>query len=163
MASMSAYPLIYSVKDTVSGQGFLASVAIRGRVVIECEADEWWAIGVEPGGIASSGDCPQAAYLSFREALRFVLFDSAHLTESFDAFVSDVQRIAGQTNTAAEQRWQEARRLVREGAPIDDVFASPLPRVTTDVRCGTEVVRLDVPCRVFSPRDNEQDEILAAA
>jgi predicted RNase H-like HicB family nuclease len=164
---MSVYPLFFGVRDAVAGRGFLAGVAVTGRAVLEFEDGRWWVSGVEPGGIVGDGETPEAAYANFRESLRLVLYDSAHLANSFDDFRTDVEALARQSNDAADARWAAARQLVRQliraGAPIEAPFAAELPRLTKDVKCGAQVVRLDESSRDFKPQQNKQDRLLTAA
>ena len=160
---MSVYPLVFGIRDAVAGRGFLAGVSLQGRALLEFEDGQWWVSGVEPGGITASGDTPDTAYSSFREGLRRVLFDSAHLTESLEAFEAEVKALASQRNPAAEERWDAARQLIRAGAAVEESFAADLPRLTKTVSCGATVVRLDRSEHEFTPLDNKPDKLLTAA
>lgn len=160
---MRANPLLFGFRDAVAGNGFMASVHLNGRALMEFEDGEWWVSGVEPGGILASGATPHEAYAAFREAVRTVLFDSASLTENFAAFERDVQALAGQKNEVAETRWEQARGDIRGGAEPDNEFAAGLPRVTKPIACSVRVVRLDEPQGGFKPQDNKLDLVALSA
>ena len=160
---MNVYPLVFGIRDAVAGRGFLAGVSIQGRALLEFEDGRWWVSGVEPGGVTEGGDTPDAAYRNFRVALRLVLFDSAQLTDSLEAFEADVKSLAGQRNPAAEERWEAARQLIRAGAAVEESFAGELPRITKAVTCAVTIVRLDRTEHEFKPQDNKPDELLTAA
>ena len=160
---MNSYPLVFGTRDAVAGRGFLAGVSINGRALLELEDGEWWVGGVQPAGIMGSGESPEAAYKDYRENLRLVLFDSAHLTDSFEAFERDVLALMDQINHAADERWEEARSLIRRGAAVEEGFAAALPRITKTVPCSVTVVRLDKTSHEFKPSDNKPDKLLTAA
>ncbi len=162
---MTTFSLIYGFRDAVSGQDFLAGVAIDGRALVVQEgADEWWMYGVTPGGLAAWGKTPNEAHAAFRETYRKVLFDIAGLSGDYDAFRAEVERFYAESDEEDAQRWIEAARAIRNGAvepagPIGD-----LPRVKAeDHRCALLVERLDLPKRQFSPADNTVDSYAIAA
>jgi len=161
---MNVYPLVFGVRHAIAGRGFLAGVSVNGRALLEADEDGlWWMTSVEPGGLTASGETPDAAYANFRETLRLVLFDSAHLTDSLDAFEVDAKSLGRERNTAAEARWDAARQEIRGGAALDVDFAAALPRLTKDVTCGVTVLRLDKTEHEFKPQDNKPDKLLTAA
>ncbi len=46
---MPDYPVMFTVRDTVSGNGFLAGITLTGRALMTREADgKWWVYGVRP-------------------------------------------------------------------------------------------------------------------
>jgi predicted RNase H-like HicB family nuclease len=161
---MKVYPLVFGIRHAIAGRGFLAGVSINGRALLEVDEDGlWWMTGVEPGGVAASGETPDAAYASFRETLRLILFDSAHLTDSLASFEGDVKSLGHQRNEAAAARWDVARQEIRAGATVDADFAAALPRLTKDVTCGVTIMRLDKTEHAFKPQDNKPDKLLTAA
>lgn len=75
---MKAYPLLFSYRDPVIGNGYVAGVEMRGRALLTAEDDEgWWVEGVSPGGFASGGATRQEALSSFRTTYQHVLVDIA--------------------------------------------------------------------------------------
>ena len=50
---MASYPVMFTLRDTVSGNGFLAGITLTGRALMKREDDEkWWIYGVRPAAIA---------------------------------------------------------------------------------------------------------------
>jgi len=81
-----AYPLIFTFGESVGAPRFLAGVSGSGRALMVHEGDgSWWLYGVEPGGIAGSGNSPQEAHLQFVEDLKGVLIDVAAEMSSCDS------------------------------------------------------------------------------
>ena len=141
---MLACPLIFGVREAVTGNGFVGGISISGRALMVREEDGlWWVYGVEPGGMAACGETSTEAYLLFRETVRKVLLDSASLASSFEQFYTDVEMIGRQINAAESARWEAARAAIRAGVVTPEGPLAELPRYTADVRCGVEVVRLD--------------------
>ena len=89
---MTCYPLIFTYRDAVSGNGFLAGVTVTGRALITREDGKWWMYGVRPAGIAETGNTPNETFLSFRQRYSAVLFDIAAEAETFEAFKEEVER-----------------------------------------------------------------------
>ena len=56
---MPDYPLMFTVRDAISGNGYLAGVTVYGRAIMREEEDgKWWMTGVRPSGITAPGDSP---------------------------------------------------------------------------------------------------------
>lgn len=157
---MADYPVVFTISDVVSGNGFLAGVSISGRALIVKETDEaWWTLGVRPAAIAETADAPIAAYGKFREALKAYLIDTACTAENFESFKAEVERFFYERDEAEEQRWHDAGVAIRQGkvlleAPFDNIKREPEPRPV-----GISVERLDKPAQVFTPADNALDTV----
>ena len=88
---MTNYPVMFTFRDAVSGNGFLSGVTLGGRALIvhEPEDQAWRIYGVRPAPIAESGNTPLEAFANFRNAYKNVLFDFAerrpHLKHSSNA------------------------------------------------------------------------------
>jgi hypothetical protein len=164
---MAAFPLIYGFRELVAGNGFVAGVEVNGRLLLRFEEGEWWAHGVEPGGLSAEGSSELEAYRSFRATLREVLVDSAVLTDGFESFKTDVEGLCAQRNDGWEAEWQEAREAVRSGRLAAEGQLAELPRETKEVRCGMSVVRLDnAAAQAVTPSYNANaavDNLAAAA
>lgn len=74
---MEYYPLLFTFRDKVSGNGFLANVVAHGRSLASQEKDGWWIYGVEPGDLAAGGTTFAKAQCEFRKAFTTILFDIA--------------------------------------------------------------------------------------
>jgi hypothetical protein len=146
------YPVVFGLKKHVNGNGFLAEVTLNCTAIFEFDEDEkeWWALGVQP-------------YLNLKVALVKVLFDSAQLTDSYDAFEADVKQIMGACHAEELKRWEEAREAIKKGAAVEAGFED-LPRVEKPILPSVEVGRVDNQVKVtFVPSDNLVDNLAAAA
>ena len=160
---LNCSPLLYGVRRAVVGTGFLAGVDIKGRALLEYEDDAWWVVGVQPGGVLASGDTPSDAWSAFKDAVTAILFDSAGLAQSFDAFAEDVTMFGTQRNEVAGERWSEARTAVQDGDEPKENFVAELPRNKGETPSGVSVVRLDEAKRQFKPQDNKLDRVYLPA
>ena len=156
---MTLYPLFFTFKELVYGDGFVAECAIRGRALAAQEEErEWWFNGVEPGGLAERGETLNDAYYSFRDTLKEILFDISYATETFDAFeanrlglvhevVADeaalteaCARIKRRLGAGAPGAIAAAKDLIAHvnGRPIDDALLDETARRIAEARAGDE-------------------------
>ncbi|MHB8525875.1 MAG: hypothetical protein ACYDD2_06940 [Candidatus Acidiferrales bacterium] len=157
---MPDYPLMFTVRDTVSGNGFLAGVTLSGRALIRKEDDgKWWVYGVRPGAIAEVGNTPEEAFLRFRNTYKNVLFDAAEESVSYEAFREAVEQFYYQPDPDEEERWEAAFKMVRAGGIVpDDGFISKLPKESPETRPSQLTVeRLDKETARYKPTDNVAD------
>ncbi len=155
----ASYPLVFSFRDVIEGNGFLAGVAISGRALMVHEGEDgWWLYGVTPAGIAATGDTPPEAHAAFRNTYREVLFDAAADAADFEAFKTEVERFFNEGNSEEERRWNEAAAAIRSGQVTPEAFFSELPRIPADsCPLSLTVERLDTAERKFSYRGNTLD------
>lgn len=157
---MPDYPVMFTLRDAVSGNGFLAGVTLTGRALMTKEADEkWWVYGVRPGAIAETGSTPEEAFLRFRNTYKNVLFDMAECATNYEAFRSDVEGFYSQPDPAEEDRWQAAFAAIRSGEFVpNDGFFGKLPQEKPERRpTQLQVVRLDTQAQRYTPTDNVPD------
>jgi hypothetical protein len=149
------HPILITLQDTISGDGFLARVTMSGRTLMRHEEDgKWWMYGVRPAALAESGCTVDEAFLRFRQAYTEVLFDIAQDSTSFDQFRTEVERFFNEGD-ADEQSWEEALKSVRDGRTAPTAAFSDLPRQSPDARpARIEVERLDGKIQPFSAKDN---------
>lgn len=161
---MNEFPLVYRLQVPIFGRGFIAGVEVRGHALLVHEDDgTWWVSGVQPGGLADTGDTPASAYAAFRNGLVMVLIDSQAQTDSYAAFSADVHRLLNQVSDADRVRWTEARDRLRAGAAVTEPFLANLPRAAGEIACGGKVVRLnDAPGRLTASA-TVSDQVLQAA
>ncbi len=161
---MNEFPLVYRLRVPVFGRGFVAGVEVRGHALLVHEDDgAWWVSGVQPGGLADTGDTPASAYAAFRNGLVNVLGDSEAQTDSFAAFAADVSRLLNQVSDADRVGWTEARARLRAGAVVTEPFLATLPREVGEVACGGDVVRLDDASGRLMSSATVSDQLLQAA
>ena len=157
------YPIMFTFRDAISGDGFLAGVTITGRSLMVKEDDgKWWMYGVRPASIANFGDTPGEAFRDFRNSFKEVLFDIADVAKEFKEFNCGVERFFYEPDFVEESRWNTAYCLLRDGlVQPEPPFFSALPKQSPDSRPATlSIVRLDdVASRRprYMPTDNVRD------
>lgn len=110
------YPLLFTYRDTLFGNGFVVEVqAVNGRALCVREEDAFWMYGINPGGMAASGEDPEAAHMAFRKAFSSILIDLASVSGSFEEFQIAVKQFFEDTNGGYEQEWTEALPAVQRG------------------------------------------------
>jgi hypothetical protein len=123
------YPLLFTYRDTLFGNGFLVEVqATNGRALCVREGDAYWVYGVNPGGMAAHGEDADAAHGAFRHSFSEILVDLAQGAPSFDAFQTAVQAFFEDTNPGYEAEWRAAVASVKRG----DVTLEGVPLVSAD-------------------------------
>ncbi|MGH8059230.1 MAG: hypothetical protein ACREOH_18680 [Candidatus Entotheonellia bacterium] len=153
----TVYPVLFTLREVVSGNGFVAGVYVQGRGSMVFESDEgWWLYGVEPGGLAESGNTPKEAHLKFVADFKEVLFDIASDATSFEAFKKEVERILTQVNKPEADRWENAVKAIRSGkTPLSDPFMASLPKWKAEDAFKVVVQRLDKSTTRPTPKDNK--------
>jgi hypothetical protein len=119
------------------------------------EGDGFWMYGVNPGGIAASGESHAEARAAFREGYRTVLFDLAAKAESFDAFRREVEQLFAETNEPTLAEWDSAVQDVRSGK----VDADWMGKRSAESKIQVSVQRLEE----AAPSANALDEANLAA
>ena len=109
---MTHYPLLFGYRDLVSGSGFVAGVHADGRALLVQEEDGFWVYGVNPGGLAGSGDSWEAAHEDFRRNFKAALYDLAIEAVSFGQFQELVVDFFEDTNGPTEGEWDRATREI---------------------------------------------------
>ena len=138
---MDRYPILFSRRELIEGNGFIAGVGVKKRALLFEEDDETWVEGVNPGGFTAKGSSPSEALAAFCEEFRLVLFDIALEAPSFEGFQAGVERFFDETNQTALHEWEEAVAAVREGR----VTAEWLDRRPAESPLGIEVVQIRHP------------------
>jgi len=161
---MPAYPLMFTFRDAVSGNGFLAGVTLSGRALMVHEDDTWWLYGVRPGAIAETGQTPQETFLRFRNTYKMVLFDFAEESADFEAYKKEVERFYYEPDAEEERRWMEAFQDLRSGKAQPEAPFSSLPMESPETR----PTQIAVECLTaigtrFTPTDNVPDLFSRAA
>lgn len=161
---MAEYPLMFTLRDVVSGDGFLAGVTVSGRVLMVEEDDrDWWAYGVRPTAIADHGSTPQEAFHQFRNRYKTLLFDIANDSRDFASFKNEVERFYAQPNEEDERRWEAAFWNIRKGnTKVEEPFTA-LPKQSPE-RWATGITVLPLhEVQRFTASDNIPDTYACAA
>lgn len=151
---MNQYPLLFTIREIVEGQGFVAGIVCNGRALMVNEgADGWHCSGVEPGGLSELGETAPEAYYFFRQAftdaVRVLAGDSANYSD----FEARFEAFFAHKDSEEEQRWTKARQVVRAAKDVDGPFKE-LPKETAEEPRGCSVVRLD-----FQRPERQQSEV----
>ena len=161
---MDEYPLLFTYREVVTGDGFMAGVILDGRaLLVDEKEDGWWAYGVEPGALSETGDSPHEALFYFRQAYSSVLADFAkEASGDFDRFEALTQRFFSQKDAEDETRWLAAREVLAsgKGEPIESL--NGLPREKAENPRRILVVKLDEP-RAQLPNVAEEISLPQAA
>lgn len=108
-------PLLFTFRDKVEGDTFLADVSVAGRALaVEEDDGRWWVYGVQPGAIAGGGTTLLEAFGDFRRGFTAVLFDAAAEAGDFSAFEAEVRRFFHETDPTSTAEWTAAVQAVRE-------------------------------------------------
>ena len=164
MTEINHHPLMFTFRDTISGDGFLAGITLSGRALMLKEDQKWWMYGVRPGAIAESGASPQETILRFRNRYREVLFDIAGEHDTFEAFKKEAERFFYEPDEEEERRWEDAARAIRSQNLDPPPPFGELSREKAESRPSQmSVERLDGMNKRFLPSDNIPDTYAALA
>ena len=159
-AEKNDHPIIFTFRDVVTGDGFLAGITLSGKLLVRVEDAKWWTFGVRPGGIAESGETPQQALAAFRNRYRETLFDIANECRTYEAFQEEVSRFFFEPDPEEEHRWEDALMRAREEGAVLPPGLEEIPKGNPEVQpSGITIERLDLPNRRFMPSDNIRDAI----
>jgi len=149
------HPILITLQDTISGDGFLARITVSGRTLMRQEEDgKWWMYGVRPAALAESGCTVDEAFLRFRQAHSQVLLDLVQESKNFDEFRAEAERFFNETDSD-EQAWEDALKVVRNHHIAPPEAFAKLPRQSPDTRpARIEVERLDGTIKPFTASDN---------
>ena len=161
---MTKYPVLFTFRDKISGNRFLAEVVMSGRLLVVDEGDGWWMYGVEPGGLAEGGRNSADALIALRQAYREVIFDIASESKTFKAFKAQVEKFFGEKCAELEQEWQAAVEEVRNGTVLREgleVRNKPIEKMDAGTPRSVKVRLLKI--GEARPKDNQLDLPLAVA
>jgi len=127
---LKEHPIMLTLQDTISGNGFLARITMSGRTLMRREDDKWWMHGVRPAGITASGGNIEEAFLRFRNRYKEILFDIAQESHTFKDFASEVERFFNESDAdnEDERQWECALAAIRSGASQPPTLFANLPR-----------------------------------
>ena len=149
---------MFTFRDVITGDGFLAGITMSGRALIVQEDGEWWMYGVRPGAISETAETPQELLLRFRKKYTEILFDIAGECRTFDSFKQEVERFFYQPDPEEERSWEDAVTCIRSGNPVSPSPFSDLPKEAPETRPTLVAVeRLDGASKRFMPTDNVPD------
>lgn len=161
---LKEHPIMLTLQDPISGNGFMARVTLSGRALMRFEDEDgrWWMYGVRPAGITAPGENIEGAFLAFRSRYKEILFDIAQESESFEDFETKVQRFFNETDADGEdeQLWEAALVAIRSGScQPPPPFANLVRRSPESNPSFIKVERVDSEAKDISltPSDNVPD------
>jgi hypothetical protein len=162
---MTNYPVMFTFRDAVSGNGFLSGVTLGGRALIvhEPEDQAWRIYGVRPAPIAESGATPLEAFANFRNAYKNVLFDFAESAATFEAFKQCAERFYAEPDIDEEKRWNDALQAIRAGNTPIDASLKDVPKEAPETRPSFISVQPMHEIKRYTATDNVPDSLAAAA
>lgn len=120
------YPLVFTFKDIIVGNGFFAGVVAEGRALLTHEDDGgFWMSGVYPGAVAGGGEERGEAFRDFKDRYKSVLLDIAAEAPDFNSFVEQAASFFNSLSKPTAEEWEAARSEVRAGR----ITAADLPQV----------------------------------
>ncbi len=120
-------PLLFSFRQVVVGDGFLAGVRMNGRAILdhpEAPGEEIGISGVAPVGISGGGADRGLAFAEFRNAWVSVLFDIASEASSFEQFQTDCTAFLESRVPHLSAEWDAALEVVRQKHYVDATLKS---------------------------------------
>ena len=145
---MTRYPIVFTYREIIVGNGFVAIVETTGRCLMEDFGDnDVWVTGVHPSGFSAGADDQQSASEAFQREHRVALLDMAHEAPDFDSFQAMVRDFHAQESEIGEVEWWDAVQQVRAGRITSDW----LQKVSADTEPSFRV-------RCISLSDSEERE-----
>ena len=157
---LDVHPILITLRDVISGDGFLAGITLSGRALMRWEDDVWWMYGVRPAAIADSGGTIEEAFARFRNRYKEVLFDFAQESRDFEHFKAAVEQFFYEADADGEDErlWEEALKQIRATNCAPPEPFSKLPREYPESKPSQITVeRLNRADARFKPSDNITD------
>ena len=126
------WPLVFSYRGRVKGQGFAARVICAVRVLAERQADgELWLSGSEPGWFAAGGATLQEANASLKTTFHGILLDKAEEASDFAIFRENLLVAFRDADRLVRKEWVAAWIANKDGK-LDCTPMEQLPRVVEE-------------------------------
>lgn len=154
------HPIMITLRDIVSGNGFLAGVTLSGRALMRHDDDAWWMYGVRPAPIAECGGSVDEAFSRFRNRYKEVLFDFAQEAHDFEQFKASVEQFfyEGDKDSEDERLWEESLAAIRSAKCAPPEPFAKLPREVAESKPSQITVELlNRADARFRPSDNITD------
>lgn len=108
------FPLVYNFQDLIAGNGFIASVAARGRALLKETTAGCDLVGVEANGLAAQGPSREVVMREFRLRFRNTLVQFALLSSSFEEFDSEVHNYFTNLHPTVLAQWDADHLELRQ-------------------------------------------------
>ena len=158
------HPVVFTLRDVVTGCGFIAGIIVTGKAVMEQEDGKWWMYGVCPGGLAGSGPTLNEAFIDFRNRYREALFDIAEDCKGFLQFQAAVKDFYSEDKEEGN-RWDDALATLRKSEQcVAEPFKGMLRKKPHEYDLGIQIDRLDNLSKAeLKPTTNIPDVLAKAA
>jgi hypothetical protein len=123
---LTEFPLLFSFREIIMGNGFIAGVRMNGRALLEERAGEIWISGVCPVGLAGGGLDRSVAFTEFRKAWVEILFDIAATATSFGDFQEKSRDFLSAEEASVTTHWEAALKMVRNTNYVDPSLPSEI-------------------------------------
>lgn len=161
---LKEHPLMLTLQDPISGNGFMARITMSGRTLMRREDDgKWWMYGVQPAAIAASGENIDEAFRNFRASYKQTLMDIAQESKTFEDFETQVRKFfeENDADNEDERLWEAALGTIRGigGCEPPEPFGK-LPRQSSEKNPSfIKVERVDAEAKDvrLTPSGNVQD------
>ena len=126
------WPLVFSYRGRVKGQGFTAKVICAVRVLAEQQSDgELWLSGSEPGWFAARGATLKEANANLKKMFHGILLDKAEEAPDFAIFRENLLVAFSDADRLVRKEWVEAWIANKDGK-LDCTAMERLPRVVEE-------------------------------
>ncbi len=157
---MTEYALFFESGGPVFGDGFVASVQVRGRLLAIRTAEDCELYGVNPGGFAVYADTLNEAYARFVEDLRLVLVDIAAEGCTFEHFQRRARVLFSTSGPRTRERWKEARERARRGE-IENDLGLRVEQQHPELGIEVELVEKPLPSVNSAPQEHAPTAVAA--
>ncbi len=110
---MNRLPLLFSFKEMVFGDGFLAEVVAKGRMLAEKEKGGVWIYGVQPGGLSAGGKDENQAYIEFKSTFIEILSHMAKKS-TYEEFKEEARKFFHEVCDPTLEDWKASVIEIRK-------------------------------------------------
>ena len=150
---MNVWPLVFSYRGVIRGNGFTARLHAISRVLAEEQEDgSIWMNGAEPGGIAIGGEDFDSAHANLKRMFHDIAWDAAEEADDLDSFRAEMDRFFRDIDQPVNAAWQAAWEANRQGQ-LDCEPVAALERFTgLQTAAGIDVEKLPSPAELPAGR-----------
>lgn len=145
-----AWPLLFTHRGIILGNGFLADIELHGRILARAEADGVWIDGVNPAAIALGAATLNDTHAELRSTLARVFIDFAEQTRTFEEFKARAEAFFHETDDESARAWTAAVEAVRAG-----LMLVPDGIQRRDAASPLFITVTPKPLEAVTPKDNQ--------
>jgi len=149
---MTEYALFFETGGPIFGEGYVAVVRLRGRLLAAKSPTDVELYGVNPGGAAACAPTLAEAYARLVDEFRVVLVDIAADGCDFAGFRRRARGLFDAAGHRTEARWQRARELARRGE-VDTELGLRIERDDPEIALHVELVEKATPAANLAPQE----------